>query len=133
MNSRSASIRKIAAAYCLIAVTAMVGCKGPRLYHSPDSVVPGPGTNFHTAFIEFDDQGDLWEPGQISNAVQVIRSNNPVFLVTYIHGWKNNADFHTTITFISQTCSMHWQRNCRSAEECRLSVFTWPGEVTRLP
>src|SRR5207244_2644283 len=63
----------------LLALSTLVGCKTPQIYHSADSVVAGPGTNFHTAFIEFDDQGELWEPQQIKNAVQAIKTNNPVF------------------------------------------------------
>jgi len=81
-------------AVLLIAFCLVGGCKAPRVYHANPSVITDPQTNFYTAFIEFDDQGELWEPAQISNAVNVIRSNDPIFLVTFIHGWKNNAEIH---------------------------------------
>jgi len=50
-----------------------------------------PERNFHVAFVEFDEHGELWEPGQVGRAVKLIEGNQPVFLVTFIHGWKNNA------------------------------------------
>jgi hypothetical protein len=68
------------------------GCKGVQNYHPDNSVIHAPGTNFYNAFIEFDDQGELLQPSQISNAVAAIKSAGPVFLVGYVHGWKNDAD-----------------------------------------
>jgi len=90
----------------MLGLVAVVGCKTEQVYHASDSVVAGPGTNFHTAFIEFDDQGELWEPHQIEKAVHAIKTNQPVFLVTYVHGWKNNADFNND-NYIHFTNMLH--------------------------
>ncbi len=75
---------------------------------------------FHLAFIEFDDMGELWSIGnlnpekaptqgggkapangksQLENALEVIKaakqeaeaSDRPLDVVTFIHGWHNNA------------------------------------------
>ncbi len=50
----------------------------------------------HTmAFIEFDDQGEMWDPAQRSRAVTHIgranHSDGGTVIVTYIHGWQHNA------------------------------------------
>src|ERR1051325_10198175 len=68
------------------------GCKGVHVYHPQESVIHDAQTNFYTAFIEFDDQGELLRPAQIANATKMIQSSDPVFLVAFVHGWKNNAD-----------------------------------------
>src|SRR2546429_3388266 len=118
----------------LLTLIPFAGCKTPQVYHATDSVVAGPGTNFHTAFIEFDDQGELWEPDQIKNAVQAIRTNNPVFLVTYIHGWKNNADFSNE-NYIHFTNMLH-ALAAKLPDQATMQVFgiylAWRGDSVAL-
>lgn len=76
----------IVAAACLT-----VGCRSSRLYHEKQSVYPSSRTNFYSAFIEFDEHGELWLPQQLDWAIAHITNSQPVFLVTYVHGWKHNA------------------------------------------
>src|SRR4051812_44977094 len=77
----------------VLGVVLLAGCRGVQVYHSTDSVIHDAKTNFYTAFIELDDQGELLRPGQITNATAAIKAADPVFLVGYFHGWKNNASF----------------------------------------
>ncbi len=81
------------AARLLFALTflMLIGCKSVQAYHPVKSVIHG--ENFSNAFIEFDDQGELLRPGQITNATAAIKAAGPVLLVGYVHGWKNNAAF----------------------------------------
>ena len=61
--------------------------------HRPDSVERL--ADYSLAFIEFDDQGELWAPSQLDRALALIESQNRgeygSALVVYIHGWNNSA------------------------------------------
>jgi len=81
-------------AVCLLiflALLHLVGCKSVQAYHPVESVIHG--GKFSNAFVEFDDQGELLLPGQITNATAAIKAAGPVLLVGYVHGWKNDAAF----------------------------------------
>jgi len=48
------------------------------------------------AFVEFDDQGELWKPAQLEAAGEYIArenqiSSNGVVVIIFLHGWKNDA------------------------------------------
>jgi hypothetical protein len=48
------------------------------------------------AFLEFDDLGERWDPKQLDGALALIQRAKtdvrPALVVTFTHGWKNNAD-----------------------------------------
>ena len=48
------------------------------------------------AFLEFDELGEMWDRSQLGKALDLIdkakRANTPPIVVTFLHGWKNNAD-----------------------------------------
>jgi pimeloyl-ACP methyl ester carboxylesterase len=54
-------------------------------------------SEFSLGFVEFDDQGDLWEPEQVLRLERLILEegsgpDNPgVIVVVFVHGWKHNA------------------------------------------
>lgn len=51
--------------------------------------VPG---DYTLAVIEFDDQGELWEPAQLNAVRKRMRDRvRSSIVVVFIHGWKNNA------------------------------------------
>lgn len=55
-----------------------------------------PARHVCVAFVEFDEQGELWDRQQPDAALQLIGraksvSKSPI-VVTFTHGWKNNAD-----------------------------------------
>ena len=58
---------------------------------------PAPEAPYYLAFIEFDDFGELYDPGQLTRALRIIekaKSSSPTGnakVITFIHGWKNNA------------------------------------------
>src|SRR5689334_7832311 len=56
--------------------------------------------NYRLSFVEFDERGDFWDRKQLGEASRAIReSKKPVLLVTFIHGWHNNADSGDVETF----------------------------------
>lgn len=99
--------KKIKACAAVISVVFVVSCVVPnRPYRlGPQSVISpsnnrvgcNPATdNPCLAFLEFDDMGEMFDPTQVQRAMQLISeatSVNPnAVIVTFIHGWKNNAE-----------------------------------------
>lgn len=80
----------------------LAGCAANRPYHlgeAPGETAVAPGVRgaakdiYRLGFIEFDEQGDFWDRDQLHKTVQALRqTGRPVLLVTYIHGWQNNAN-----------------------------------------
>ena len=56
-------------------------------------------TNYLLGFVEFDDQGWLWSRAQMDKVLVAIKEEmgpnreNGVLLLTFVHGWKNNAAY----------------------------------------
>ena len=51
---------------------------------------------YSLAFVEFKNNGDLWDKRQLDEALRAIddadrRSNHHALVITFLHGWKNNA------------------------------------------
>ena len=61
--------------------------------HRPVSVEDHP--DYSLAFIEFDDQGELWAPSQLDRALALLEHENRgasgIALAVYVHGWNNSA------------------------------------------
>ncbi|MEL6397214.1 MAG: hypothetical protein AAFQ71_14610 [Planctomycetota bacterium] len=95
----------------LVAVTSLLiigslfsGCVSNRLYNPSReqylvSVSPPSEdtVGVDLAIIEFDEFGMLWTPEQLEAAVSLISERNAasdrgVIVVTYTHGWMNNAN-----------------------------------------
>jgi hypothetical protein len=98
------SVRKILVAFGVvvaIGVALPFGCVGNRQFNT----APGDYLRIHrtdgglpyaVAVVEFDDQGELWDLGQLDAALRVIRefnefSEHGIILHQFIHGWKSNA------------------------------------------
>ncbi len=54
------------------------------------------GSKYQINFIEFKDNGQLWDPKEQDQALRFIRAapenGKKTLLVVYVNGWKNNAD-----------------------------------------
>jgi hypothetical protein len=92
----------------------MVGCALNRPFRTGfnpgDPTQPGPDptnavieatADYKMGFVEFDDQGWLWDVRQKSAVLQLISNEcglgtdhpSAVVMVLFVHGWKNNAAF----------------------------------------
>lgn len=78
------------------------GCVSHRLYRPVDhgsvqSFRSDDGqVDYKLAFVEFDDQGEMWDPRQLKAALDLINQENAeaesgVITTVFIHGWKNDA------------------------------------------
>jgi hypothetical protein len=76
----------------LILLPGLLGCTANKMYR-PVSVQQE--ADYTLAFVEFDDQGEMWDPTQAASAVKVIdrlnQSEEGCIVITYIHGWQHNA------------------------------------------
>ena len=76
----------------LIAGLLTLSCAANQMYR-PSSLEEQP--DYSLAFIEFDDQGELWSPSQLDGALEHLERLNTttagVALVVFIHGWNNDA------------------------------------------
>ncbi|MEM1071614.1 MAG: hypothetical protein AAGB48_06560 [Planctomycetota bacterium] len=92
-------------ALAALAITGHVsGCVSNRLYNAtPEEylvevqVASDEAVGVDLAVIEFDDFGMLWLPDQLEDAVDLIARRNAdsergIIVVTYTHGWQNNAN-----------------------------------------
>ncbi|MCL6416851.1 hypothetical protein MIB92_14415 [Aestuariirhabdus sp. Z084] len=77
-------------------------------YQSP----PGENSDYLLTFIEFDDQGQLWDRQQLNRVIAGIQkesSERELLMVVFAHGWKHNAkagdqniiDFRSTLKKLS--------------------------------
>src|SRR5204863_7883525 len=46
---------------------------------------------YQLAFIEFREQGSYWDTRQVMNATELIRKTPKPLVITYVHGWHNDA------------------------------------------
>lgn len=63
--------------------------------HAVQHHAPGQPGEYYLSFIEFDDQGQLWDRRQLRKVLetyQPIAGTHDVLLVAFIHGWHHNAD-----------------------------------------
>ena len=76
----------------LIAGLLTLSCAANQMYR-PSSLEEHP--DYSLAFIEFDDQGELWSPSQLDSALEHLERLNTttagVALVVFVHGWNNDA------------------------------------------
>lgn len=70
----------------------LAACSANRM-HRPVSVEEHP--DYSLAFVEFDDQGELWAPGQLDRALALLedrgRFGSGMALVLFVHGWNSSA------------------------------------------
>ena len=101
----------VRAAIVLLAMSLVLpGCVSNRLYNSlPEQYIaevaqPAAETvGVSLAVIEFDEFGMLWAPEQLEATLALIAeknatSNRGIIVVTYTHGWMNNADPDREVT-----------------------------------
>lgn len=75
----------------LLAGLLALSCTANQMYRSTSLEEHA---DYSLAFIEFDDQGELWSPSQLDSALahlERLNSGPGVALVVFVHGWNNDA------------------------------------------
>jgi len=92
--------RKIALALAMAAFVALALATLDYRHHAhrPGAAAiyrdTGGDTPYSLAFVEFDDQGWLWQPAQADSALELVEqtaARSDTFVVVYVHGWHHDA------------------------------------------
>ena len=66
------------------------GCEKSALQRTTNA----DGSNYLMGFIEFDDQGQLWDRRQMAAVIDTIATQpRELLMVVFVHGWKHSAAF----------------------------------------
>lgn len=131
--------RLLALAGLSVAMLAVSGCIGNRMQWPEQSVIEDDG--YSLAFIELDDQGELWAPSQVVRALERIEgANTPAagaVVVVYVHGWNHDAqaDDANVQGFREQLARIVAGERVRPASEQRKVVgvyMGWRGKISKI-
>lgn len=117
----------------LICATSLVACTElSPLRPGTQSVVPENG--YKLAFVEFGEQGSYQDPGQLPAALSVIRQTANPLVITYVHGWQNNAKSGDVQSFESLLARLNSAQAIRNAGFHVVGIYLgWRGKITNVP
>lgn len=96
------------------------------------SIVEGPG--YKVAFIEFGEQGSYQDPSQRDNAIKLIERTDSPLVITYVHGWQNNAESDDVEKFSSLLARLNRAQAIRAAGFNVVGIYlAWRGKITPVP
>jgi hypothetical protein len=100
--------------------------------HPTNSIVPKTGCEL--AFIEFGEQGSYQDPSQLQNAVDLIKRTPRPLVITYVHGWHNDAGSADVAKFSDWLSEISQTQLIRSSGFHLIGVYLgWRGEITSVP
>lgn len=100
--------------------------------HPTKSVVPKDGCQL--AFIEFGEQGSYQDRSQLQNAVDLIKRTPRPLVITYVHGWHNNAASADVDRFSGWLSQLSKTELIRNRGLNLIGVYLgWRGEITDVP
>lgn len=89
---------------------------------------------YKVAFIEFGEQGSYQDPTQLTNALTLIRETSRPLVITYVHGWQNNAESDDVGRFESLLARLNKAPAIRSAGFHVVGVYlAWRGRMSSVP
>lgn len=99
---------------------------------------------YYLGFVEFDDQGQMWQRGQLENMIEKfyeIAAKEDVLIVTFVHGWHHNAApddenvkrFEKLLGDIAKTELQSSKRNGSEARKVLGLYIGWRGESIEMP
>lgn len=128
-------IRIIAACICaglLAGCTHLSPLRENSAANPHNSVVTG--TGYKLAFIEFGEQGSYQDPSQLTNAVELVEKTNRPLVITYVHGWQNNAESGDVKSFSGLLERLNSAPAIRDAGFNLVGVYlAWRGKLTPVP
>jgi len=104
------------------------------------------GNEYHLGFVEYDDQGQLRDRGQMNAVLDqyykiASSEENEVLLITFVHGWHHNAQpkddnilkFRNMLGNLSATEGIASQQQARKKRKILGLYVGWRGEAIDLP
>src|SRR6266516_4035567 len=77
-------------------------------------------SNHKIAFVEFNDEGELWSKSQLDQALALIDSEaarapeHQVAVLTFVHGWKSNAGSKKNVRHFEEALAGIDTSKCRT-------------------
>ena len=106
-----------------------------RFYIPPDRAE---NRAYSLSFVEFKNTGEPWDKRQLDEALRAIdeadrRSNHRALVITFIHGWKNNAreENNNVLDFRRQLNRIAMEACRGDIEHCGVAgvYFSWSGDI----
>jgi len=92
------------------------------------------GTGYQLAFIEFGEQGSYQDASQLQNAIGLIKRTSKPLVITYVHGWHNNAGSADVGRFSEWLSELSQTQLIRNSGFHLVGVYLgWRGELTTAP
>ena len=86
------------------------------------------------AFIEFGEQGSYQDRTQLQNALDLIKRTSRPLVITYVHGWHNNAGSADVDRFSEWLLALSKTQRIRDSGLHLIGVYLgWRGEITDVP
>ena len=124
---------QLSLAICLLWLILFQGCAPLGPYHrNSASLIQKP--EFSLAFIEFGEQGSYQDGSQLERAVKVIKETERPLVVTYVHGWQNNAVSADVGRFRNLLSELSNSSSVRKSNFHFIGVYLgWRGKLTGIP
>ncbi|MEA3187272.1 MAG: hypothetical protein QOD99_1102 [Chthoniobacter sp.] len=93
-----------------------------------------PGEDYRLAYVEFGEQGSYQDPTQLENALQLIKETPRPLVVTYVHGWQNNAKSGDAAKFSKFLQEVSQSAVVRASHFHVVGIYLgWRGKLTAVP
>jgi hypothetical protein len=91
-------------------------------------------SGYDLAFIEFGEQGSYQDSSQLQNAIALIQHTSKPLVITYVHGWHNNAGSADVGRFREWLAALSQTQLIRANGFHIIGVYLgWRGELTTVP
>jgi hypothetical protein len=122
----------------IFCAAALAGCTQLSPSHANSDAKPRnsivEGADYKLAFVEFGEQGSYQDPSQLENAVALINKTNRPLVITYVHGWQNNAASGDVEKFSKLLSRLNRAQAIREAGFNVVGVYlAWRGMITPVP
>lgn len=133
--SLASRLRLVSISICatsLVACTELSPLRENTDANPHNSVVVGAG--YKLAFIELGEQGSYQDTSQLKNAIALVQNTNKPLVITYVHGWQNNAESGDVESFSGLVSRLNRASAIRDAGFDVVGVYmAWRGKLTPVP
>ncbi len=89
---------------------------------------------YDLAFVEFGEQGSYQDPTQLENTRDLIKNTARPLVLTYVHGWQNNARSGDAEKFADLLRDLSASEIVRTEHFHVIGVYLgWRGQLTKVP
>jgi len=129
---RSHIIEICISALWLTSCTSLSPLRSNTTANPTNSVITEDG--YKVAFVEFGEQGSYQDPTQLQNALALIRDTPQPLVISYVHGWQNNAESGDVQSFQSLLARLNGAPAIRNVGFHVVGVYLgWRGKLTPVP